>query len=242
MVWKAVLFDFNGVVINDEPLHRQLLDEILLMENLQPMVGDEFRRVCLGRGDRLCLRDLLHRRGREVSDAYLTKLVDQKSQLYQAQLQGWKRLPLYADTLRCLAQVRSLGMPVALVTGALSSEVAQVLAQGELTDGFDLWVTGDEVERSKPDPQGYHWAVERLRQKYPHLQLMSENCLAIEDTLAGIQAAKAAHIPVVGVAHTYPLHLLQRWANWAVDSLDDLDFAYLQRIFQGIGSAPEATL
>ncbi len=65
MSLKAVLFDFNGVIINDEPLHEQLIEQILLGENLRSQPG-EFRKVCLGRSDRVCLKELLTNRGRVI--------------------------------------------------------------------------------------------------------------------------------------------------------------------------------
>jgi len=71
--------------------------------------------------------------------------------------------------------------------------------------------------------------VERLNQQYPNLDLQPWECLAIEDTPAGIQAAKRAGMPVVGVANTYPL--LQRQANWTVDYLCDLEIDRVQFFF-----------
>jgi beta-phosphoglucomutase len=73
--------------------------------------------------------------------------------------------------------------------------------------------------------------VEQLNQQYPNLQLKPSNCLAIEDTFAGIQAAKEAGMQVVGVANSYPFHMMQRQANWAVDYLSDLDLDWVGQVF-----------
>ncbi|HEY9805293.1 MAG TPA: HAD family phosphatase, partial [Candidatus Obscuribacterales bacterium] len=83
----------------------------------------------------------------------------------------------------------------------------------------------------KPEPDGYLLAVERLNQQHPELNLQASECLAIEDTPAGIQAAKRAGIPVVGVANTYPFHMMQRQANWAVDYLSDLELERVQQVY-----------
>ena len=94
MTLKAVLFDFNGVIINDESIHQQLVEEILLQENLRPS-SDEYREVCLGRSDRVCLTELLKRRGRFVTESYLTQLISRKAQAYQHKLEMLEKLPIY---------------------------------------------------------------------------------------------------------------------------------------------------
>ncbi|WP_263975358.1 HAD family hydrolase [Leptolyngbya sp. 7M] len=72
-----------------------------------------------------------------------------------------------------------------------------------------------------------------MRLGYPSLNLKPAECLAIEDTPAGIQAAKAAGMQVVGVANSYPFHMMQRQANWAVDYLSDLEFERVRQVFAG---------
>jgi beta-phosphoglucomutase len=84
---------------------------------------------------------------------------------------------------------------------------------------------------SKPEPDGYLLAVERLNQQYPNLKAQASDCLAIEDTPAGIEAAKRAGMQVVGVANTYPFHMLQRQASWTVDYLHDLELDRVQQVY-----------
>ncbi|MFO5528864.1 MAG: HAD family hydrolase, partial [Cuspidothrix sp.] len=92
-------------------------------------------------------------------------------------------------------------------------------------------VSGDDITSSKPSPEGYLLAVERMNQVYPELNLQPDECLVIEDTLAGVQAAKRAQMQVVGLANTYPFHMLQRQANWTIDYLIDLDLQRVQEVF-----------
>lgn len=77
MTLKAVLFDFNGIIINDESIHEQLIKQILIEENLALKPG-EYKEICLGRSDRTCVRDILKNRGRVVSEDYLTRLLQKK--------------------------------------------------------------------------------------------------------------------------------------------------------------------
>ncbi|NJR67191.1 MAG: HAD family phosphatase [Leptolyngbyaceae cyanobacterium CRU_2_3] len=230
MTLKAVLFDFNGVIINDEPLHQKLIEQILLEENLRPRVG-EFRQLCLGRSDRVCIRDLLAARGRVVTEEYITNLVVRKSQAYQQQLSEIEKLPTYPGLADLIFQIRSAQLPMAIVSGAVGAEIELVLARVELAPYFSVIVAGDDILTSKPDPMGYLLAVDRLNQKFPDLNLRPQECLAIEDTPAGIQSAQRAGMQVVGVANSYPYHMMHRQSNWAVDYLSELEFDRVREVY-----------
>lgn len=230
MTLKAVLFDFNGVIIKDEAIHQQLIEEILIQENLRPS-PEEYRGVCLGRSDRVCLAELLKRRGRVVTDSYLTQLVIRKAQAYRRQLETLEKLPIYSGLEDLIFQIRLANLPMGVVSGALRSEVELVLNRAQLAQHFAVFVAGDDIKVSKPEPDGYLLAVERLNQQYPNLKVQSSECLAIEDTPAGIDAAKRAGMQVVGVANTYPFHMLQRQANWTVDYLNDLELDRVQEVY-----------
>lgn len=231
MTLKAVLFDFNGVIINDEVIHQQLIEEILIGENLRPS-ADEYRDVCLGRSDRACLQELLKLRGRLVKESYLTELVKRKSESYQRQLATLDKLPIYPGLEDLIFKIRVARLPMGIVTGATREEVELVLSSAKLAQNFTVMVTGEDVTISKPEPDGYLLAVERLNQKYPELRAQASECLVIEDTFAGIEAAKRAGMSVVGVANTYPFHMLQRQANWTVDYLHELELDRVQQLYQ----------
>ncbi|OUL28031.1 HAD family hydrolase [Nostoc sp. T09] len=230
MSLKAVLFDFNGVIINDEQIHLQLIDEILIQENLQPQRVNE-RQASLGRSDRACFQQLLQNRGRVVSEEYLTQLLNRKAQGYALEIEKIEKLPLYSGLDDLIFQVRSRNLKLGLVSGAIYKEIELVLNRAQLAEHFSVIVAGDDITTSKPEPDGYLLAVERLNQKYPDLNLQPQECLAIEDTPAGIQAAKRAQMQVVGVANTYPFHMLQRCCNWTVDYLTDLELERVQEVY-----------
>lgn len=229
---KTVLFDFNGVIINDEPIHKELIDEILLRENLRPCDG-EFRQFCLGRSDRACLGDILYRRGRIVTEEYLDKIIEIKTKSYLQKLENID-LPIYRGLTDFLTKIKSKGLVIGLVTGALRSEVKLILDRTGIASYFSVIVAGDDLKTSKPQPDGYLLAVERFNQLNLNLQLQPSNCLAIEDTPAGIQAAKKAGMQVVGIANTYPFHMMQRQANWAIDCFEDLELERIEQEFSKI--------
>jgi beta-phosphoglucomutase len=239
VVLKAVLFDFNGVIINDEAIHRELIDELLLAENLPPQ-GKEFWKVSLGRSDsrseRLCqragLQELLKLRGRFVTDEYLDKLIAKKATAYRQRLEQLEALPIYDDVVPFIEQMCNSQYKLAIVSGASRSGIELVVKQAKIGLYFDTIVSGDDIDRSKPDPEGYLLAVDRLNKLYPDLNLLPSECLAIEDTFVGLQAVKAAGIQAVAIAHTYPFHMLQRRANWTIDRFADLEFDRVNQFFE----------
>jgi beta-phosphoglucomutase len=231
VVLKAVLFDFNGVIIKDESIHRELLDELLLSENLPPQ-GKEFWQVCVGRSDRAGLRELLKLRGRFVTEEYLDKLIAKKAIAYRQRLEQLATVPIYPEVVQFIQQMNERGYKLAVVTGAVRSEVERILERVEIARYFETIVCGDDITQSKPDPEGYLQAVDRLNQLHPDLNLLPSECLAIEDTFAGIQAVKSAGIQVVAIAHTYPFHMLQRRANWTIDCFADLELDRVNKYFE----------
>ncbi|MEA5581291.1 HAD family phosphatase [Nodularia harveyana UHCC-0300] len=238
MSLKAVLFDFNGVIINDERIHLQLIDEILIAENLQPQKASE-RQAGLGQSDRAYFQDLFHHRGRLVTQEYLTKLLHRKAEAYVEEMAKIAKLPLYPGVEDLIYQLRSLKITpdspetvkLALVSGAIRPEIELILERAKLTPYFPVIVAGDDITTSKPQPDGYLLAVDRLNQAYPDLDLKPQECLAIEDTPVGIEAARQAQMQVVGVANTYPFHMLQRCCNWTVDYLIELELERVQEIY-----------
>lgn len=232
MTLKAVLFDFNGVIINDEPIHQELINEVLIQENLRPL-SSEYNQLCLGRSDRSCLSNILIKRGRLVTDDYLDRLIATKTKAYQNRITNLAKLPIYHDVIDILPSLQRENFLMGVVSGALRSEIELILQISQITSYFDVIIAGDDVKNSKPDPEGYLLAIKKLNLLNPNANLKPENCLVIEDTFAGIQAAKSASMQVVGLAHTYPVHMLQRQANWSVDYLSELEWPRIKSVFAG---------
>ncbi|MFP4318794.1 MAG: HAD family hydrolase [Phormidium sp.] len=230
MVLKAVIFDFNGIIINDEAIHLELIAQLLLSENLRPDKS-EIQEVCLGRSDRAGLQALWERQGRVLTPESLQGLMEKKSQGYRQAIESLAELPIYPDLIDFILKLRLENLHLALVSGALRQEVEPVLRQIELLSQFPVLVTGDDVTSSKPDPEGYLLAVQQLNAQNPELELTPEECLAIEDSPAGIEAARRAGMQVLGVANTYPVHMLQRRVDWVVDTLGELELDRVQAAF-----------
>ena len=226
MSLKAVFLDFSGVIINDEAINQELIADILLSENLRAD-SDEYTQYCRGKSDRTCLRDILTNRGRILPDEYIDKLLKTKSQGYRQKIDQFSEIPLPTHLREFLTQLKEQNIAVGLVTGATRSEVEYVLEKVELTQYFDLIVAGDDLKQSKPEAEPYLLAAQKLN-------LQPSECLAIEDNPVGIEAAKRAKIQVVGISNIYPLHMLQRKANWTVDDFMEIELDRVDRVLSRI--------
>lgn len=231
MVLKVVLFDFNGVIVDDEPIHAQLLQGVIASENMRCSPEDAQRFV--GRSDRACLQDFFRLQGRVISPELLQKLLAQKTALYQQTIQSLEVLPLFPGVRELIQTFRSFDLKLGIVSGAQRAEVALILEKAQLQDAFEVIVAAEDTETSKPSPEGYQQAIQQFSNQHPDLKLQPSDCLALEDSFPGIEAACSAQIPVVGVAHTYPFHMLQRRANWTVDALKDLEVPRLINLYAG---------
>ncbi|MGF1590603.1 MAG: HAD family hydrolase [Pleurocapsa sp.] len=222
MSLKAVFLDFSGVIIDDEAINQELVADILLSENLRAD-QDEYTHYCRGRSDRACLKNILTNRGRILPDEYINKLLQTKNQGYRQKINSLAELPLAPHLAEFLTQLKEQNLAVGLVTGASRSEVEYILDKATLAQYFDLIIAGDDVAQSKPEPEAYLLAARNLN-------VDPGECLAIEDNPIGIEAAKRAKIQVVGISNIYPLHMLQRQANWTVDDFREIELDRVDRV------------
>ena len=222
MSLKAVFLDFSGVIIDDEAIKQELIADILLSENLRAD-NDEYTLYCRGRSDRACLKDILASRGRVLSDEYIDKLLEIKAKGYRQKVEQLPEIILPPNLAPFLTQLKEQNIAIGLVTGAMRSTVDYVLERVELTSCFDVTVTSDDLEASKPEPEPYLLAASRLN-------FNPSECLAIENNPVGITAAKKAKIQVVGISNLYPLHMLQRQANWTVDDFLEIELERVDRV------------
>ncbi|CCH67020.1 Beta-phosphoglucomutase [Richelia intracellularis HH01] len=230
MTLKAVVFDFNGVIINDEAIHQRLIEEILLSENLFIKKG-EYQKVCIGRSSRTCLYDLLSNHGRVINEDTLTKILLKKAQNYILELEKLDGLPLYRGLNDFIFQIYNSNVCLGIVSDATRKEIEFVLERSQLKQFFSVMISSEDTTSIKPETDGYKLVVQRLNQRYPQINLQPKECLAIENTPQGIRAARRVGMQVVGIANTYPFHMLQRQANWTVDYFTDLEWERIQEFF-----------
>lgn len=223
---KAVIFDFDGIIVDTEPLHYRAFQEILVPFGLG-YSWDEYLDRYLGFDDRDALREAFLAGGRTLADDDLRRLVNEKGAAFNGIISsGVNPYP------GSVALIRSLkgNIPLAICSGALPSDIAPILEQLGIASLFDVIVTAADVAASKPDPASYALAVAKLADTFPGVGIVPESCLAIEDTPAGIASASGAGIRVLAVTNSYPESELGG-ACKVVGSLEDVDMQRLRMLF-----------
>jgi HAD superfamily hydrolase (TIGR01509 family) len=205
---RGVIFDFDGVLVNSEPLHVRAFRDVLA-EYGRTLTDEEYYAHYIVYSDREVLERLLP--AGEVVEAALAAKVHR----YQELMEGG--VPVFPDCLALLA--RTDGWRVGLATGSIRREVERVLRSLGIRDRFAAIVAREDCERGKPDPEPF------LRAAWG-LSLHPRQCVVIEDTPGGIQAAKAAGMICVGVTHSCPRERLAD-ADLVVDDLSTVRLAAL---------------
>ena len=228
---QAIVFDFDGVLVDSEPLHHRALQEIG-----QPLGIDldfaEYAKTYIGFDDRDSVRYMLTGRAEPldpVMERRVAELCHRKQQIFdQLMAEGAPAMPGAV----ALVQAAKAAMPVAVASGATAGEIALMLDGLGLSQAFEVIVAADDVARSKPDPQSYALAVQRLRAELDRPDLTAGGCLAIEDTETGIASAKAAGLQTLGVTTTRSAEVLHE-ADRVVESLEGLTVNQLRAWFDG---------
>ncbi len=219
--WRAVLFDFNGVIIDDEPLHLELIQRVLREAGIH--ISDaECRGKCLGVSDRAGFEALLHEAARTVNETVVNALIARKTSYY---LEASRARELLFPGVGALVRRLAAQLPLALVTGALRPEVDFTLARASLREHFSVIVTAEDVREGKPHPGGFLKALASLNEtQAQHIQ--PHECLVIEDSIAGVEAAKRAGMFCVAVTTSFAAEAL-RAADAILPSLLEFDLMRL---------------
>jgi len=220
-VTEAVLFDFNGVLVDDESQHCEALQRVLADEGIT-LTRDQYYAQYLGLDDRTGFVEAYRRAQRTLTTELLTYLVSKKSGLY---------LQLVATSLRVVDGapefVRDAGQRfrLGIVSGALRREIDHVLSKTGLADPFEIIIAAADVARCKPDPAGYIAAHQAF---HAHRPIAVDQCVVIEDSLPGLQAARAAGMACVMLTTNYPARTLEGrgaalvWDSFAGHSATEL--------------------
>ena len=188
MAARALVFDFNGTLSRDEPVLAEIFSE-LFAEHGRPLSVQEYFDRLAGLSDVEVVRTWL---GPDYPD--VEGVVAERIARYLAGVADGSTVPPPArEAVRYAAR----RVPLGLVSGAARAEIESVLKAAGLADAFSVVVAAEDVERGKPDPEGYERALALLDDG-----LARADVVAFEDTEAGVAAAKAAGLQCVGVLGT----------------------------------------
>ena len=195
----AIIFDFDGVIADTEPLHfcslRQTLAEIGIS-----LTESDYYANYLGYDDRACFITALTTHQHPADPATLTQLMQRKARAYLESIKEHQVIfPGVSDFVRESAAV----YPLAIASGALRHEIEVILEQVGLRKQFLHITSAEDVTRGKPDPQPFLQALNGLNRQRPEHAITAESCLVIEDSIPGIRGAKTAGMKVLAVANTH---------------------------------------
>jgi HAD superfamily hydrolase (TIGR01509 family) len=223
----AIVFDFDGVIANSEPLHFRALQEVVAREGVLLTEAEYYGRY-LGYDDLGALNAIAADRGIEWTPPHLAGLIRRKAaRLEELERETSVLFPGAADAIRRLAGT----VPLAIASGALRGEIVRVLGREGLTPLFAAVVAAEDTPASKPAPDPYLRAVDLLRAGAGRA-LHPASCVAIEDSRWGLQSAIAAGLRTVAITHTYPAESLSS-ADLIVGRLDELTVDLLTGIVAG---------
>lgn len=225
-MFKAIVFDFDGVIVDSEPAHYKAFLHVARPLGLD-FSYQTYLKDYVGFDDRDAFTYMLSKLGKPADAATLARLIDDKAKAFEDIVrQGMDTIP---GVVALIAQLKDEDVPYAIASGATTRDIQTILA-GLKLDGFDPIITADMVPQSKPDPTSYALAVQGLARRRPELQLQPGDCLAIEDTAAGLASAAGAGLMRLGLTTTGQADALSQ-AQRILPDLQGIHLAQLQAWF-----------
>ncbi len=189
----AIVFDFDGVLADSEPLHLRAYQEVLSPLGIT-LTREEYHARLLGYDDVGVLTRVGEAAGLAFDARQISALIADKARVFDALVASVD--VLYPGAAECVARMAA-AYPLAVASGALKGEILAVLRHADLEGHFRFIVSAEDTPRSKPAPDPYLRAAALLG-------LPPASCLAIEDSRWGIESAITAGLHCVGITHTYP--------------------------------------
>jgi len=224
---RAIIFDFDGVIADSEPLHFASFRDVLAEEGIALSEAQYYARY-LGFDDVGALASIGAAQPEPWSSARVTALAARKAARFEALQRDVAVLfPGAAEIIRRTAAE----VPIAIASGALRAEIERVLDSTGLASCFTTIVGADDTPLSKPAPDPYLHAMARLSAAVGE-SIPASSCVAVEDSVWGLESARAAGLHTVAVAQTYAKTELPV-ADLVIPSIAALDLDVLRALVSG---------
>ena len=224
---RAFIFDFNGIIVNDEPIHFRLFQRVLNEEGI-PLTEEDYYARYLGFDDRGAFIAGYRDHHRELTDAKLAELVERKAIYYQEAIRNHVEIfPGVKELVAALAGT----LPLAVASGALRHEIETILTTISLRSHFRAIVSAEDVQSGKPEPEIFLKALAALNSLLDRQNtIAAADCLVIEDSKEGIRGARRAGMKCLAVTNSHGAELLNE-ASAIVESLEQVTLAHLQELW-----------
>lgn len=220
----AMIFDFDGVIADTEPLHFASFRQTLADIGISLTEADYYANY-LGYDDRGCFLAALTAHQHPTDPVALAQLIQRKARAY---LESVKDHLVIFPGVREFVREASAAYPLAIASGALRHEIEVILEQAGLRKEFLYITSAEDVTRGKPDPQPFLHALNALNRQRQEQVITAESCLVIEDSIPGIRGAKIAGMKVLAVANTHTIQDLHE-AHAVAQSLSQIRLSELRK-------------
>ncbi len=222
---KAVIFDFDGVISDSEILHFRAFNQMLAQYGIEITIKDYYK-TYLGFNDVDCYKLLIHQGLLKIDEQQIADLVEQKKLIFEKLAKTEGRM--IEGVRDFLTMLEDNDIPMAICSGALLTEVEMILEEARLRHLFEVIVAAEQVKKGKPDPEGFLLSLQRLNESREN-PITANQCIVIEDSHWGLEAAKAAGMHTIAVTNSYDAEQL-RMAEKIVARLNELGMNDLQQL------------
>lgn len=222
---RAVIFDFDGVITDSEILHLRAFNQVLAQHNIE-ITEEVYYKEYLGFTDRDCFESVAGKNKLGLDSEQIEKLIKQKNRIFEEL--AATEATIFEGVPEFLQMLKENGIPLAICSGAVLEEIALILEKSGLGHFFAEIVSAEQIERGKPDPEGFLLALKRLNEENQN-SIAANECVVIEDSHWGLEAAKAAGMHTVGITNTYDAEQLTM-AEKVVTKLSELSISDLQQL------------
>lgn len=224
---RALIFDFDGVIADAEPAHMRAFQEILGGEGIV-LSKEEYYDRYLALDDKTFFMTVLRDRGINPDKGLIRSLMTRKSDCYDRLI---KENIVIFPGVRGFIERAYEKCVLAIGSGALRHEIEFILREAGIRERFNVIVSAEDVERCKPDPEVFTKALKRINDSLPPMgEIYPNECLVVEDSIAGIKAARSAGMRCLAVTNSYPAERLFQ-ADMIVSSLEEVEFEALEALF-----------
>ena len=225
---KAIIFDFDGIIADTEPIHLEAFKIVLKDINIELNDKDYYNKY-LAYDDKTLFKKIIEDNGRNPDKSMIKDLIDKKHILITGLFTKHVTLFKGFEDFINLVQDRYI---LSIASGALKSEIEFILSKFNLLSFFQSIVAADEVENCKPHPEPFLKVLENLNSIRDD-KIEASECLVFEDSIYGVEAGKAAGMKCIAITNSYE-HLDLKNADLIVDSFEEINIDKIEKLFTSI--------